>query len=147
MKKYEFRLASVLRVRRIQEEQAKAAVLLANSKVALAKTVVQARKDHYSNYLARQAQQRSLLSSVGEYKAYRNMGKLAAEGIAFSEIQLHEAEEVADVRRTEWAERKQRVQMLERLDDRRREEYRLDLEREMAKEVDDIVVSRFGRKS
>ena len=146
MKKYKFRLASVLRVRRIQEDQAKAAALLANQRVALARTVLNARKDHYNSYVAQTAQQAALMSSASDYLAFRAMQKLAAEGIAFAEVNLTVTEEVAEERRTEWVERRQKVQTLERLDERRREEHRVEADREYAKEVDDIVVTQFRRQ-
>jgi hypothetical protein len=100
MKKYKFRLDSVLRVRRIQEDQAKAAALLANQQVALAKTVLSARKDHYKNALSQPYQSGASRSAAADYMAFRALQKLAAEGVAFAEVNLTATEEVAEEKRT-----------------------------------------------
>jgi hypothetical protein len=45
----------------------------------------------------------------------------------------------------DWSQAAQRVEALERLDNRRRDEHRRDAERESEREVDDLVTGRFGR--
>src|SRR4051794_22423529 len=108
MKKYKFRLASVLRVRRIQEDQAKAAALLANQRVALARTVLTARKNHLENTIATNAQTDALRSAAADFMAFRALQKLAAESVAFAEVNVAAAETFAEERREEWVGRRQK---------------------------------------
>ena len=76
MKRYRFRLDSVLRVRRIQEERARAELLSANQAVAAAQTHLQQRIAHLEElpksakiastpaFLANQARLASIASSI-----------------------------------------------------------------------------------
>ncbi|HEX4776256.1 MAG TPA: flagellar export protein FliJ [Acidimicrobiia bacterium] len=138
MKRYRFRLDSVLRVRRIQEERARAELLSANQAVAAAQTHLQQRIAHLEElpksakvastpaFLANQARLASIASSISMARAAR-------------EVAAH----AADEKRVAWQVTAQRVEGLERLDERDRDEHALETQRAADQEVDDLVVSRF----
>jgi flagellar export protein FliJ len=58
-----------------------------------------------------------------------------------------EAVAVQREKRDDWGVHAQRVASLERLDDRARDEHRIEADREELKLVDDLVTSRFGREA
>jgi flagellar export protein FliJ len=141
MKRYRFRLETVLRVRRTQEDQAKAALLLANRAVADAETELTHRIDHYQGMHPTPGPR-----SLDAVMAERFIHELAATAVLDAGKARHLAIAAANDRRTEWSEAASRVSALERLDGRRREEYALELAREETAAVDDLVTGRFGRQ-
>lgn len=138
MKRYRFRLDSVLRVRRIQEERARAELLSANQGVVAAQRHLGQRIAHLEElpksakiastpaFLANQARLASIASSISMARAAREV-----------------AEHAADERRVAWHVTARRVEGLERLDERDRTEHALEAQRAADQEVDDLVVSRF----
>ena len=76
MKKYKFRLDAVLRVRRIEEEQALADLLAANRALAEAEAELDRRLDHY-----RTVQLPAGALAHDRYVAARNQQDLAAGGV------------------------------------------------------------------
>jgi len=138
MKRYRFRLDSVLRVRRIQEERARAELLGANQAVAAAQVHLAQRIAHLEElpkpakvastpaFLANQARLASIASSISMARAAREV-----------------AEHAAEEKRLAWHVTAQRVEGLERLDERDRAQHALETQRAADQEVDDLVVSRF----
>jgi hypothetical protein len=49
-------------------------------------------------------------------------------------------------RRAEWSDASMRVAALERLEDRQREEHRIEMQRDENRVTDDLIVSRYGRE-
>lgn len=140
MKRYRFRLESVLKVRRIQEARARADLAMANLAVAAAEGHL---RNHIETY---SAMPRPLGAMTNEEFA-------TAEGAlrrsAATVTSLAERRERARAHAVEihdaWSFAAQRVTVLERLDDRQRGEYQLEADREAEHLVDDLVNSRFGR--
>lgn len=141
MKAYRFRLDTVLRVRRIEEGRAVAALADANRALVAADEHLNQGLDRYrrvedptgslpaTSFLAARARQDLVASSV----VAAGTGKLRAEAHV-------------DIRRDEWSAAATRVAALERLDERRREEHALEVSRHEILEVDDMVSGRVARR-
>ena len=142
MKKYSFRLETVLRVRRIQEEQARFALLAANRAALEAAAEVTRRREHLDEQTTR--------TVPSEYHAFigahEQGARLAGAVRTAAQVEL-EALEVQVEKREHWGERAQRVASLERLDERSRDAYAIEFNRDEMKLVDDLVTSRFGRNA
>lgn len=140
MTRYRFRLEQVLRVRRVQADQAAAALGVARRAEADAVAAEQARLHALTErsrpggtYAAGQ-----LLAERAVWDAeLDSLHRLAAARVA--------AGLVTDERRDGWTAASRRVKALELLDDRRREEHRIDSDRAEGRRVDDLVASRFER--
>jgi flagellar biosynthesis chaperone FliJ len=140
MKRYSFRLQTVLRVRRIQEEQAKTALLLANRALHDAEIERTARWNRYDSTTADTA-----LCTVAEFEAGRFRWDMAAQSAILADhLRDARAFEVVTARHT-WTAASQRVEILERLDERRRDEWQHEFDHDELVEVDDIVTGRYRR--
>ena len=140
MKKYKFRLDTVLRVRRTEEDLAKAELARANARVAEAVALVDARLTHYA----------ALPVAVGggstaTFMSSRFRQDAAARAVVAAKAARVAALQDAEAYRAAWSHKAQQVSVLERLDDRRRTEHALEAARQADLEVDDIVVTRHGR--
>lgn len=139
MRRYHFRLESVLRVRRLQAEAALGEFARATSEVARCDAIVSARLKEYGppGLVISEAATPDYLTTVatrarrGEAVILAHQGSVAAR-------------EMQEARRAAWQVSERRVQALERLDDRLREEHALDALRGEEREMDDVVVSRWG---
>jgi flagellar protein FliJ len=140
MKKFTFRLGSVLRVRRIQEEQAKARLLTANAAAREAERTVDARLARYYDM------QRPVGVQV-EPQFARTWFNLdtAADAVDVAREQRIAALAVVAERRAEWTDASMRVAALERLEDRQRAEHAVEVQRDNDRLTDDLVVSRYAR--
>jgi flagellar FliJ protein len=140
MKKYSFSLSKVLRVRKIQEEQA-AARLAAARLVATAAATRAAESRHA---LAARCARHGLQSSAA-FLAWTETTMLAGEALSQARAEVLQADaEVAD-RRGEWSAAATRVSALEHLDERGRAAHTVERRRDETKVVDDIVVTRWER--
>ena len=140
MKKYSFRLDTVLRVRRIQEEQARYALLEAN------RAVLRAAEDLHLRREVLEA--RTALPAATEHATFiaqREQADRLAAAVRTAAGREIEALDVQREKRDAWGERAQRVASIERLDERAREEYRIEANRDEMKLIDDLVTSRHGR--
>jgi flagellar export protein FliJ len=141
MKKFKFRLDSVLRVRRIQEEQAKARLLTANAAAGEAERVVDARLARYY-----EMQRPTGVQLEPQFaRAWFNLDT-AADAVDVAREQRIAALAVVAERRAEWSEASMRVAALERLEERQRAEHRLEVQRDEDRLTDDLVVSRYSRE-
>ena len=140
MKRFQFRLQSVLRVRRIQEDLARARLLNANAGAREAERVVDARVARYHD-LDRPA------GTQHEPEFARTWFTLDAAAGAVDVAREQQIQAVARVteRRTEWSEASMRVAALERLEERQRAEHAIEVQRDEDRVVDDLVVSRYVR--
>lgn len=139
MKRYRFRLEQVLRVRRVQADQAAAALGLARRSEADAVAAEQSRL----HALAERSR------PAGSYSAGQLLVERAVWDAELDSLHRLAAARVAaglvtGERRDEWTVTSRRVKALELLDDRRREEHRVETDRAEARRVDDLVASRFG---
>ena len=136
MKRYEFRMQKVLRVRRLQEDAARAGVAVARRAEVEAQHALDASKEHYGALSAPSAASAAAFLGMRERAAHR------ATGVRLSEGQRQVAADQTAVSVATWHETNRRVDALERLDERRRAEYEIDARRAEDAAVDEIVVSR-----
>ena len=140
MKKYKFRLETVLKVRTTQEDLARAALAHANLRVSNADALLAAKASRYSS-MAMAGGMRSTSAFLSE----RFVHEMAARSVKQAETIREEAVREAAEARLSWSQAAQEVSVLERLDERRRAEHDAENVRQADIEVDDIVVGRFGR--
>ena len=141
MKRFRFRLEQVLRVRRIQEDQAKAELLTANRNAHLAAVRVEERIAEYNS--------RALPEGAQSYEAFDlAVFKLdaAAGAIDVARTEHRAALDVVDEQRAAWSAARRRVSALERLEERRRAEHDFEMRRAEDQLVDDLVVARHAAK-
>jgi len=136
--RYRFRLEQVLRVRRAEEEVARQALQRANRALHNALAVHQ---EHVERYL-------HLARSLGPmpldaFHQEQISATLAAATVAASEVRLAEIQAETDRHRDAWFGAAQRVQALERLDERRRQEHIADEYLKEIATVDDLVAARW----
>ena len=141
MKRYRFRLENVLRVRRLQEEQAADRLRMAQRDADIASATIASRLAAYQS--ERQATEAPV--SLPELLTHQALLELRAQAVEAARVRERVIKAVAAERRAEWALAAQRAAALERLDERRREEHRIAFERAEAVEVDDIVSGRAAR--
>ena len=137
MKRYQFRLEKVMKVRRIQQDQARAGVVEARRRADEAVAESARRLDAYATCPAP-----STAVPAAAFLAARALHELKAQALVIARDGEEAAWEVVSLRLDEWSDAARRVSALERLDARRREEYALELRRDEDAQVDDLVVSR-----
>jgi flagellar biosynthesis chaperone FliJ len=137
MKRYRFRLEQVLRVRRLQEEQARNEVGLARRAAEAAMAERRARSDAYQQRIEDTGP-----ASTTVFLTRRAIGGYAARSVVESEVAEREAMAASAARLAAWSVAAGRVTALERLDERRRDEHRSEALREQEKAVDDLVLAR-----
>ncbi len=139
MSRYRFRLETVLRVRRIEEEGAKHTLRAASA--ALRAAIDQ--RDHARHrYLTFADAERAVCTLEGLLDARLHAGLLADE-VTRTERAAIDAANKAALSRLQWSMAARRVAILERLDERRRAEHAAEALRADAAVVDDIVTSRY----
>jgi flagellar export protein FliJ len=142
VKKYRFRLETVLNVRTTQEDLARAALAQANLRVSHADASLASRMSRYSSMAMAGG-----VRSTTDFMQGRFVHELAALSVREAEIERDAANQAAAERRAAWSAAAKEVSVLERLDERRRAEHELAAAREADVEVDDLVVGRFGRET
>lgn len=143
MKKYVFRLESVRRVRNVEQDLAKAALLQANSEVQRAIQAVEARTEEFEA-------SNSQLTGTGSIESFmkqRYFNELAGKAVIVAQASARAAELEAAAKRDLWSEAAKRVKALDNLNARRREEHTLEAQRDEIREIDDIVTGRYARRS
>jgi flagellar export protein FliJ len=141
MKRYRFRLETALRVRKVEEGFAVAALADSQRALAEADASLDRRLDRYRDTPTPQGPM-----SVDELLRMRARVDGVAASVVFAGAARLGAEATVDLRRTEWSDAAARVSALERLDERRRAEHALEAQRQELIEVDDMVVARAGRR-
>jgi flagellar export protein FliJ len=137
VKRYRFRLEQVLRVRRIQEEQARLRVHAAQREVVTADAHVASRLASYAATAATTVRgDRSALMSA------RASAELSARAVEHARTAAGQARAVHADRLDQWSGAAQRVEALERLEERRRAEYAVEEQRDIDRSVDDLVSGR-----
>lgn len=138
MKRYQFRLDHLLRVRQAQEEMALQRLAAAN--IALRQAVA-ASEAQLERYLALYEGSQAL--DVTAFRAEWDQRERHAAMLAEARRIATEAAAAASARSQEWAAARRRVKALERLDARRRQEYEVEVGRAEAAMVDDISTTRW----
>ena len=137
MKRYRCRLEPVLRVRRIEEDLAVAALAASQREAAAAEVRLANRLDAY-----RRRPRPAGVQSLALFAADRALAETAAAGVMAAGAARRSALERVDEHRVAWSQAAARVSALERLDDRKREDHGREMQREADLEVDDLVTSR-----
>jgi flagellar export protein FliJ len=133
-----FRLETVLRVRRAQEETARAELARENREVHSAATGRDTAAQRY-----REVPVSSGPVAVSVFQREAASADLAAATLLDAHTRLSLAEAQAAVALRQWREAAQRVEALERLELRRLEELRTDDARRESASVDDLVTARY----
>lgn len=136
MKRYQFGLATVLRARRAQEGIAKSKLQKANLAAAAAEMAAQRSLTHYEQVNAMDAP---------DVLAHRDRAVLAARAVLETRQSLSASKAAVGAAVEEYLAAAQAVSLLERLDDRRREEHGLLAQREEAALSDELAASRHAR--
>ena len=139
MRRYRFRLEPVLRVRRQEQDAARAAVLAATALTGAEADALAERDQAYAAGTAAH-ETRSAADFVWVQEHRAALGRAVLE----QRRRLQEAEVRLAAARTGWTAAAARVGALERLDDRQRTEHAARALKEEALVVDDLVVSRFA---
>jgi flagellar FliJ protein len=140
MKRYHFRLATVLRLRHMEEEQAREALAAANRRLT---DLVRARDLEIARYEALRG--RELATTFDGLRTEQQQAELAAAVVASARRAVGLAATDAALAQIAWTSARRRVRVLERLDDKRRSEHaEAELHAEVA-EMDDLVTARFVR--
>lgn len=139
MKRYRFRLETVLRVRQVEEERARAELALANRALAEADALLEHRIEHYGA-----TPRPAVPLPVSAFLATRDRQEWAARAVVAAGTARIAADGEAAARRGAWSAAATRMAAIERLDERRREEHRLEAQRQEALEIDDIVTRSHG---
>ena len=140
MKRFRFRLDHVLRVRRVQEDVARGALMAAQRAARDAADLVNTRIEDYGALTRPNGAQ--------SYEAFNRMQRRldnAAGAITVARADYRRALELVEARRAEWTAARQRVAALERLETRQREEHAVEVRRAEDRLVDDLVVARHAR--
>jgi flagellar protein FliJ len=140
MKRFHFRLDKVLHVRRVQEDRARAELLTANRDSHLAAARVDERLADYNA--------RSLPLGPQTFAAFERAVFLldaGAAGVATARVSHRDALTVVEARRIDWTDARRKVAALERLEERRRAEHAVEVQRAEDQLVDDLVVARHAR--
>ena len=142
MKRYRFRLDSVLRARRAQEELARQELARANARLRGAIEAHRAESERYGRL--------PVLAGELEPMAFRReraCADLAAATVEAVRLVMDAAAAEAAARYVAWTEAARLVAALERLDDRRRAEHRTEELRAEVSEADDMTGARFAAES
>jgi flagellar FliJ protein len=142
MKRYRFRLESVLRVRRVQEDVARGDLARANTAVTAAAAALDAARHRLARTTSDPAP-----ADAPEWQARRALLLGRAEEISARGADLEAATEARADRQRALAEARTRVRALERLDERRRAEHAVESARDESRTMDDLVTARWGRSS
>jgi flagellar export protein FliJ len=138
MKRYQFRLAAVLRLRVAEEEQAREALIAANARL---KDLVRARDAEVARYGALRGEE--LSTTLDGLRAEQLRADLISLAITAANRAVGAAKTDAAVAQVVWTSAERRVRILERLDERRRAEHAADEARAEIVETDDIVTARY----
>lgn len=140
MKRYRFRLEPVLRVRRVQEETARAEFLAATAAAVAQEQQLAARTEAYEN-----CSMPSEVLSSADFLYEQSRRSAFAAALLEQRDRVRAAQEDVARARWAWSETASRVGALERLDERQRHEHRLQAQKEDDLNTDELVVARHGR--
>jgi flagellar export protein FliJ len=144
MKKYSFSLDRVLRVRRTQEDVARARLQAAASHARRAEEDVELARQRYDTATSGAAGMRGLALSA---LAVREQDMRRAIDVREAEVRLRQAENDRTDATDGWIAAKQGVSVLENLDARQRAAHEQEVVAEADAATDDLVTGRFRRRT
>ncbi len=139
MRRYRFRLEPVLRVRRQEQDAARAAVLAATACAGAEADALAERDRAYAAGLAGHGSR-----SAAEFVVAQEHRAALGRAVLEQRGRLAQAAQELDRARTDWTSAAARVGALERLDERSRAAHTARALKESERVVDDLVVSRSG---
>ena len=139
MKRYRFRFEHVARVRQIQEEQARADLLLARQRLIQAGADLAARAQYYES---RRSQ--SEVSTSSQFRSERDRDELLSMAVIAARCAEANAKLLVGEKLDTWTEAARRVSAMERLDERSRDRHAAEEAREEQVELDDLVSPRLA---
>ena len=140
MKKFSFRLESVLRVRKIEEDLAKAELIAKNSAVDSARRELEERKAAYETTSTQNT--KSAIVTVSDVMAARNRAELSGQRLIAAEAALHEARNAAQVARVGYADAAAKTKAIGKLRETAFEEFQALALRDEQNELDDLASTR-----
>ncbi|HUY30727.1 MAG TPA: flagellar FliJ family protein [Acidimicrobiales bacterium] len=138
MKRYEFRLAAVLRLRRAEEEHARGRLASANHRLRECILERDAQSERYRTIASV-----SSATSLEALRSEQSTASLAAAVVTGAKRSVANAAADAALAQVAWQGSARRVEILERLDRRRRDEHAEAESRAEIATVDDIVTARY----
>jgi len=138
---YRFRLAAVLRLRRAEYDQAELALARANRRLRELILLRNAEASRGAELGAASGTQ-----TMAEFLAQRTSSSLAASHLLQIDAQVNVAAAEAALARLSWSGAHQRVTALERLESRRRDEWRTEQNRLETNELDELATAAFVRE-
>lgn len=139
MNRYRFRLESVLRVRRAEEELARQELSRANAKLRVAMEAHRRESQRYGELETTSGE-----LDPADFRRERAHHERVAATVEAARQAMDAAAAAAACRYVSWSEAARLVAALERLDDRRRAEHRDDMRRAEVAEADDMTSARFA---
>jgi flagellar export protein FliJ len=136
VKRYEFALQSVLRARRAQESVARADLLRANLNATAAETAEDRSRAHYEDVIT---------ADGVAFLVHRQRFELAAGSLIGARGSVAEARAAVATAMEGYIAAARSVSVLEHLDERHRQEHGEAVQRQEANQVDELVISRYGR--
>ena len=140
MKRYRFRLDSVLRLRRSEEEAARGALLAARAAVVEQERLVAQRTAAYEQVTSAQGIRR-----YADFLCEQAHRSAMGAALIAQRTSLREAQELADHAHVAWSAAASKVGALERLDERQRAQHDALARKHEELAVDELVVSRYAR--
>jgi flagellar export protein FliJ len=141
VKRYKFPLAAVLRVRKIEEDQAVTALADAERRRVAAEELAGRREAAH-----RGAATATGVSTAHAFLAAREHRERTAAAVLAAQEEVAQARMATTARRAALAAAAAAVGALEHLDEQHRAAHALELQREEDLEVDDLVTGRHARK-
>ncbi len=141
MKKFQFRLATVQRVRQIQDDVARGELLAANHALTSAEAVT-----HERRAIAHMVALPDAPMSHDEFARHRFAVEAAFNAVTWAKHNERAASEVVAERRGHWIETNTRLRVVERLHDRARDEHKLNMRREEDRNSDELATARFRER-
>lgn len=143
MKRYRSRLATVLRVRHIHQDLARAELVRAGDAARAAASAAEAATDHYAAVRAELPVDDRVPSAL----ALRQRVELAGRSAAAATAAAVHAGAARDTARTLYVEASARVTVIDNLEQRRRAEHAVAAQREEIAAIDDLVTARYVREA
>lgn len=141
MKRYRFRLEQVLRVRRVQADLEAGHL----GRARRAETEAEATRTDRERAIAERNRPSGPMD-VGTLATHRTLWEAELRALARATDQVAAARTETAARRDDYLTASRRVKALDLLDDRRREEHRLDEDRDERGRLDEMVGARFHRR-
>lgn len=141
MKRYRFPLATVLRVRKVEEDQAVGALAAAERRRRAAEEAARAREE-----ALQAARPADGVVTLEQFLAARERQERSATALVAAHAELAQARDATVASRAAVAAAVAARNALEELDERGRAEHALEAQREETVEVDDLVTGRHRRE-